>query len=431
MTTLNRNWWMKNQENPGIWEHRGKVAVAGVGHSPTDRRWDGENLETSLGAYSILAAKRAMDDAGVSPDEIDGVISSPGPLGDFWAPRPYFDPPYDSEDGLTKVTAEWLSKELGLKNVKYLNSNAPQIGEMVGLAAQAVGDGLCSTCLVLYPTGNLPGRYHHQGENESDYAYGNNQWQFPWGHQNGFLQGIAFIFNQYCRKYGATHDGIAPFAVNQRRNGLRFPLGYYAMHEPYQITESDYLNARWVAKPVSLLDCDRPVQASACYLITTSDKAKQMKQKPVYILSHSENNYKFRSTYETLDNQEEWCEAIAKKVYQGSGLTARDIDVFNPYDGFLLFTQLFLEGFNWHGVTKGESHAFYAGDITSEGPHPFLTSGGNSGTGRTRCAIITDCIEQLQGRAGERQITIRCETALTGSVKPSNCGWVVFSKHPD
>ena len=51
MTTLNRNWWMKNQENPGVWEHRGKVAVAGVGHSPTDRRWDGETLETSLGAY--------------------------------------------------------------------------------------------------------------------------------------------------------------------------------------------------------------------------------------------------------------------------------------------------------------------------------------------------------------------------------------------
>jgi hypothetical protein len=72
-----------------------------------DRRWD-EQLEHSLGAYSILAARRAMEEAGISPDDIDGVISGPGPLGANWAPRPFFDPPYDSEDGLTKVTAERL-----------------------------------------------------------------------------------------------------------------------------------------------------------------------------------------------------------------------------------------------------------------------------------------------------------------------------------
>jgi 3-oxoacyl-[acyl-carrier-protein] synthase III len=77
--------WMRNREGLGVWEHRGKVAVAGVGHSPVDRRWD-EQLEHSLGAYAILAAQRAMADAGISPDDVDGVISGPGPLGDDWAP---------------------------------------------------------------------------------------------------------------------------------------------------------------------------------------------------------------------------------------------------------------------------------------------------------------------------------------------------------
>src|SRR5204863_6011494 len=133
--------WMRNREGLGIWEHRGKVAVAGYGHSPVDRRWD-EQLEHSLGAYAILAAQRAMEEAGISPDDIDGVVSTSGALGDNWAPRPFFDPPYDSEDGLTKVTAEWLSRGLGLKNVRYLNSYSGQIGVLWGLAAQAVGDGL-------------------------------------------------------------------------------------------------------------------------------------------------------------------------------------------------------------------------------------------------------------------------------------------------
>src|SRR3954469_6697553 len=125
--------WMRNKEGLGIWEHRGKVAVAGLGHSPVDRRWD-ENLEHSLGAYAMLAAKKACEQAGISLDEVDGIVSTPGALGDSWAPRPFFDPPYDSEDGLTKVSAEWLAKNLPLRNAKYVNSYNSQIGFLWGLA---------------------------------------------------------------------------------------------------------------------------------------------------------------------------------------------------------------------------------------------------------------------------------------------------------
>jgi hypothetical protein len=50
----------------GVWQHRGKVAVAGIGHWPLDRRWDGVSMDKTLGAYSILACQRAMDEAGVT-----------------------------------------------------------------------------------------------------------------------------------------------------------------------------------------------------------------------------------------------------------------------------------------------------------------------------------------------------------------------------
>ena len=43
--------------------------------------------------------------------------------------------------------------------------------------------------------------------------------------------------------------------------------------------------------------------------------------------------------------------------------------------------QFFLEGYQWHGVKRGDAFAFYAGDITVEGPHPFCSSGGNLGAG--------------------------------------------------
>ena len=98
--------------------------------------------------------------------------------------------------------------------------------------------------------------------------------------------------------------------------------------------------------------------------------------------------------------------------------------------GYSLFCQTFLEGFQWHGVKKGEAHDFFAGDITVEGPHPFNSSGGNLGTGRTRTAIFTDCIEQLRGQAGERQVRVRAETAAAGCNTPGGNGYIMFGKNP-
>src|SRR5437868_14552561 len=74
MATQSTYSWRRDKDGLGVWEHRGKVAVAGIGHSPVDRRWDGASMDKTLGAYSILACRKAMDEAGVTPDQTDGVI---------------------------------------------------------------------------------------------------------------------------------------------------------------------------------------------------------------------------------------------------------------------------------------------------------------------------------------------------------------------
>src|SRR6185437_14289169 len=60
----------------GLWEGRGKVVATGIGTSPTARRWD-EKPETSMGAMTIIAIRKAIADAGISPDEIDGLVLTP------------------------------------------------------------------------------------------------------------------------------------------------------------------------------------------------------------------------------------------------------------------------------------------------------------------------------------------------------------------
>src|SRR3954466_17786 len=100
MTTPSTYGWRRDKDGQGVWEHRGKVAVAGFGHSPVDRRWDGVSLDQTIGAYSMLACQKAMDDAGVTADQIDGVICCDshiaGPSGGspaHRAPRPPLPPP--------------------------------------------------------------------------------------------------------------------------------------------------------------------------------------------------------------------------------------------------------------------------------------------------------------------------------------------------
>jgi hypothetical protein len=117
-------------------------------------------------------------------------------------------------------------------------------------------------------------------------------------------------------------------------------------------------------------------------------------------------------------------------MYEGAGMGPRDVDIFNPYDGYSVMTQFYLEAFQWHGVKRGEAMAFYAGDISVKGPHPFSSGGGNLGNGRTRSAMYTDSIEQLRGTAGARLVTVRGETALAAFTTPPNGGWIMLGKSP-
>src|SRR5690606_39046443 len=83
MTTFNVD-AMARHGGTGVWEHKGKVAAVGVGTTPTARRWDGRP-ETSVGALAIEALRRAMDDAGVTPDQVDGLVLDPvTTTGAYW-----------------------------------------------------------------------------------------------------------------------------------------------------------------------------------------------------------------------------------------------------------------------------------------------------------------------------------------------------------
>jgi hypothetical protein len=233
-----------------------------------------------------------MDEAGVTPDQIEGVIccdshiaGGSGGSASQSAPRPYFAPPYDSEWGLTLVNAEWLIAQVRLPNVKFAPTGVSTTSEMVGMAAQAVGDGLCHTCLVIYPTGNLEGRYRRGGENADDYTRGARQWTAPYGNHGGNDFINIFPHGQYCLRYGGEHDDLAPFVVNQHRNGLLTPWGTMppptCRSSPSRImsihTSSGTRSGSGTATGRSM---HRPRICSRL-----PERARDMRQSPVYVLN--------------------------------------------------------------------------------------------------------------------------------------------------
>jgi hypothetical protein len=219
---------------------------------------------------------------------------------------------------------------------------------------------------------------------------------------------------------------MAPFIIQERKNGMLQPDGFYYQNRPGVPTVEDYLNARWIVKPMSIMDMDLPIQTAIAFVYTTAERAKYMRQKPVYILNHCTQRGVVRSSTETLEETEAFAANIARMCYEGSGLTADTLHVFNPYDGYTLFTQWYLEAFGWHGVRRGEAHDFYAMDMDVKGPHPFCSGGGNNGNGRTRCWGHYDCVQQLRGQAGDRQVTIPHETACSGAFTPGYSDWTVW-----
>ena len=228
----------RTEEGLGLWEHRGKVAAVGIGHSPTARRWDG-SPENSVGGLSLTPLRRAIEDAGVDPADIDGLVMDPVTTTGAWWPAgrevprdvvQAFNPTDDPLDGIAQLSADWSPRQhAGADRHRLKMYGSGCMARALCIAAQAIGDGLAHTVscsgLAQFRGPLLPGRLELGAA-----LPGRNALHSLWGAP--VCYGTALQFAEYCRKYGKTHDMMAPFIENSRRNGLMFPEGYWAQHRP-------------------------------------------------------------------------------------------------------------------------------------------------------------------------------------------------------
>src|SRR5262249_36862304 len=155
----------------------------------------------------------------------------------------------------------------------------------VAAAIEAVGRGMGKVVVAAKGWHNLPGRYGQRGANAQDTVSGPGKYGRSLSGPPVF--GTAVHFQRYLNKYHKTHDMVAPCVVNSKANGLKMPEGYWAQHRPTPITTEEYLGSRWVAEPANLLDNDIPIHTAAAFLFTTAERARDLRQPPVYVLGHA------------------------------------------------------------------------------------------------------------------------------------------------
>ncbi|MGI9276534.1 MAG: acetyl-CoA acetyltransferase [Endozoicomonas sp.] len=348
---------------------RGKGAIVGVGYDGL-----GSRLQRSPMDHMANATFKALEDAGLELSDIDGICG-----GTFYHMFP------------TLVMAEYLG-------IRPKWSNSDQTGGSSFLshlqeAVMAIEAGLCSTVLIAY--GSNLGAVKNFGILDTptyDGIYGNDQ---P-------LPGYAMAMGRHMHQYGTTREQIAEVAVASRQWAALHPD---AVMRDKPVTVEDVASSPMIATPIRALDCCLMTDGGAAIIVTSADRARHLKQKPVYMLGSAGAHW-HRELQEMEDLTVTPAKESAARAFANAGVSHKDVDVVELYDAFTINTILFLEDMGF--CAKGEGGAFVAdGRIAPGGSLPVNTNGGGlsfAHPGKYGMFTLIEATEQLRGSAGDRQV---------------------------
>jgi acetyl-CoA acetyltransferase len=387
------------------------VAIVGTAFSRI-----GRHLDASAGELAVEATKRAVEDAGLTLDDIDGISNYPNPsrinAGNV--------------DGLDLVTLNYLARTAPLRNLRWSCSitQGTVTGSLVE-AIHAVAAGACNYALVFRAMHSPAGRF---GISNVQVATGDSQFTAPYGFGNTVMT-FAFPYSRYLAKYGATREHLATYIVRNRRNASLNPE---AVFRESPITHEDYLASPMVAEPLSVLDCDMAVDGCGAVVVTTAERARALPCIPAYVTGCTSLGVGYRHAPALiLEDFMDSARTVARTLWQSSGVGPDSINQMNLYDGFSYFILLWLEAFGFCG--EGEAFEFIQDEATDLGGRcPLNTSGGALGMGRLHgTPQLIEGVRQIQGRCGPRQVK-DCSVTLVHAGSPLHgCGALVLSRGGD
>ena len=356
-----------------------KYCIVGVGETPHMR----PSGRTTL-SMACEAVKKALDDAGLKPGEVDGMTSYQG---------------YDS------CSSSDVASSLGMR----LNYEVDIIGggsSTEALVAHAMGlieGGYCRIMVIFRSmngrSGSRPGGQAPGGAaSVPPISSISDMWQ-TWGFTTP-AQHHGLTCMRYMRDYGLTSRQLGEVAVAHRRHANLNPK---AVFYDRPLTMEDYLKGRWISKPFRLFDCCLETDVAAAIIVAHREVAYNLRQPPVYIMGGTART-------QTPDPAFRWSRAKIhyvggnygrKRLFGMSGVTHDDIDFISGYDAFTFTTLILIEAYGFCG--EGEGGSFVeGGTLQIDNRLPCNLSGGHLSEGYTHgIAMVIENVRQLRHRVDD------------------------------
>jgi len=374
-----------------------KAVITGIGQSQVGRR-----LMRPAVDLAVEAAERAVADAGLTMEDIDGLATYPGGLGYTGM----------SEGGVTAVqSALGLNPTWFTSGLETFGPGGSVISAMMAVATGLARHVLCYRTVWESTYGELLKRGMIQPSGGrttgSQYVYG----------ATSAAHTLALVAQRYFHQYGATRETLGWIAMNQRANAALNPTAIY--RDP--MTMEDYLSARLITTPFGLFDCDVPCDASTAVVVSAVADARDRPRPPVYIEAvGTQVTERLEWDQSTLTHEPQVL-GQAAHLWSRTSLRPADVDVAELYDGFTINCLSWIEGLGFCGI--GEARDFLDGgkNIARDGVLPLNTHGGQLSHGRTHgMGLLHEAITQLRGDGGERQVAdAKVAVVATGGLTTS------------
>jgi acetyl-CoA acetyltransferase len=363
---------------------RDKTAIVGIGQSEYGRFLPDSQLR--LGAKAL---KAALEDAGLRREDIDGIAIHLGwPLG----------VDYDRVAETYGLDLRWVTQT-------WLHGRF--VTSMVQQAAMAVACGLanvvaCFTAISFTRERQILGG---PGDTEGAREEGGTHGESPPYGLTAPAGGAALGMQRYMHLYGATSEQLAAVPIAFRKHALKNPNA--VMKQP--LTLEGHQASRMVVDPLHLYDCSLITDGAAVVLVTSSEKARDLKQLPVYIsgmqgMRSGRDEFIFAPRGLGINQQRNTSEKPDDLAYRMAGIEREDVDALYTYDAFSPLVLFTLERFGFCG--PGEAAAWVQGGrIELGGELPMNTSGGLLSEAHIGgWNSILEMVRQLRGTAAERQM---------------------------
>ena len=371
-----------------------EVAIIGAGTTQFGELW-----ERSFRDLAVEAGLRAIEDAGISGEEIQALYG-----GNMSAGR------FIEQEHIGALIADYA----GLARLHIPSTRAEAACASGALAMHLAVLSIASGWYDLVIAAGIEKMTDVESDSAEELLASSvdRKWEVIYGATLPSL--FAQMARLHMMRYNTTAEQMAQVAVKNHANAVHNPFAQYRR----EISLESVLASPLVADPIRMLDCSSIADGASAVVVCAAEKARQYTDSPIYVKASAQAS----DTISLHDRRDlitmDATVVAAKKAYQQASLRPSQIDLAEVHDSYTIAELIAIEDLGF--VKKGEGGtATEAGETALGGRIPVNPSGGLKACGHplgaTGIRQIVEITQQLRGDAGKRQVP-GAEVALTHNI---------------